>query len=807
MIKHLSIWLLSIAVIVSAQNIWVETTQEDFKDGTFERNIYASHHDGGTIEFVPKSDLNNDGFLDLFTADARGPSVHIYWGDERGYSPTNTTTFNTSGASNCDAADLDCDGYNDFLVAHQITPKISIYWGTAAGPDPSNHFDIPTLHQARQAVFVADLNKDGYLDIITSQQFVENHGSIFWGSSAGYSTENRTDLPSEFGVHNLEIADFNRDNWLDILFVEYLNPSNKIYWGSSSGFSSSNRTLLPAPGSHGASVADLDGNGYLDLIFTAWVNTQSYIYWGDVSGYSTKNRHILNPGYCYGGSAVSDINRDDNLDIVYHHGGGGASLQRIYWGNPAGYSDSDTSWVGIPLETTGGLIIDLNNDTYFDIFCNTIQPNSQSYIFWGPSFTENTMLPVNGDHHGMFREIGNVYNRKYYEDYISSVFDAGKKVDWGIIEWDDSLPTGTDILFYVRSGNAPDPDYTWSEWNSLDNGKKIPNHLNSQYLQYRARLAYINPAYLPNLYEVRIGFGDVTKTIIKPDQKRINQLTIRVIDGTTRQSLGANIHLTGVKQGDFQVDKSGIISFPDVDSGWLIIHAFAAGYPENLDSVYITSVGNTEKCIYLYRLKRGAFKGTVLDSKTNNPINATIEYTGMAIGHIDNDSVKGDFILRNLPPGMYSVTVVSKDLKYAPQSCSVKVNPGEVAERKFLLTKKPYDIILPQINFDVGTASLRSKAYALLNKVGKILLDNPEMAIEIAGHTDSRKTSTSRFPSNWELSLARAEVIREYLIKEFDIDPKRLIARGYADTQPIAPNTTEKGMAMNRRTEFHIIED
>jgi flagellar motor protein MotB len=50
-------------------------------------------------------------------------------------------------------------------------------------------------------------------------------------------------------------------------------------------------------------------------------------------------------------------------------------------------------------------------------------------------------------------------------------------------------------------------------------------------------------------------------------------------------------------------------------------------------------------------------------------------------------------------------------------------------------------------------------------------------------------------------------VVREYLIKKFNLNAERLIARGYADTQPIAPNTTDEGMAKNRRTEFRIIDE
>ncbi|MBA7613818.1 hypothetical protein ES703_21075 [subsurface metagenome] len=526
MLKKTLFSILCIVFISFADNdyVWTETTQEDFKDGTYEKNIYASHLDGGTVEFAPRFDLNNDGYIDLFTADRSGPYVKIFWGSATGYSSNNRTLFPSAGAGNCDAADLNCDGYVDFLVAHSHEYKISIYWGNATGPDPSNYFDIQLLQYDGEACFIVDFNKDGYLDIAIDRAIL-GYGAILWGSATGYDFNNRTDLPCEHGQHNIEVADFNKDNWLDILFND-LND-DKIYWGSATGFMPANVTILPHfYSSHGASVADLDGNEYLDIIITHWYDIQSYVYWGDSIGYSTSNMQILNPGYCYGGSSVADINTDGYLDIIYHRGGYGSTPQRIYWGSATGYSDNDTTWFGISIEASGGLVADLNFDGDLDVFSNTITPGSFSYIFWGPSFSTNTPLPVDSDHHGMFREIGNVYNREYYEDYISSVFDAAGITDWGAIEWDASLPCATSILFWVRSGDSPTPDASWSDWYSVYNGDSIPDDLNARYLQYKAQLAFTNPCYLPSLDEVRVTYtssGMISASVdIKPEVINLN---------------------------------------------------------------------------------------------------------------------------------------------------------------------------------------------------------------------------------------------------------------------------------------------
>jgi hypothetical protein len=492
-----------------AQDMWIETTQEDFRDGVYERNLYASHLGGGAVEYAPRFDLNNDGYMDLFTADRSGPYANIFWGDAGGYSSSNVTQFPTNAAGNCDAADLNGDGYADFVVMHfRYGEKLSIYWGSPTGPSSTNATHIPVFQEGENCC-IADFNKDGYLDIVTGASLA-GYGAVFWGSASGFSFNSRTDLPQGVGQHNIEVADFNKDTWLDIMYPEYISSSlNRatIFWGSASGFSPQQCTYLPGIMClHGLSIADLDGNEYLDVILTFWYDPQSYIYWGSEAGYSSANMQVLNPGYCYGGSTVADMNEDGYLDIVYHRGGYGSHQQGIYWGSASGYSDGNVTWVGVAIEASGGTVADYNADGDLDIFTNVVTPGSESYIFWGPDYTTNTALPVNDDHHGMFREIGDVYTREYRDDYMSSIFDAAAHADWSIIEWDASLPQGSDILFWVRSGDTPAPDASWSTWHNIFSGTEIPSELNARFLQYRARFSYANPCHLPALNAVTVTY-------------------------------------------------------------------------------------------------------------------------------------------------------------------------------------------------------------------------------------------------------------------------------------------------------------
>lgn len=112
-------------------------------------------------------------------------------------------------------------------------------------------------------------------------------------------------------------------------------------------------------------------------------------------------------------------------------------------------------------------------------------------------------------------------------------------------------------------------------------------------------------------------------------------------------------------------------------------------------------------------------------------------------------------------------------------------------------------ILQEKILFPPGSAEIKPETYPILDKLYEILKDLPN-PVEVEGHTDSIPISTEKFPSNWELSTARASSIVRYFIAK-GINPERLKASGYADTKPIASNATPKGRAQNRRVEVVIL--
>ncbi len=112
-------------------------------------------------------------------------------------------------------------------------------------------------------------------------------------------------------------------------------------------------------------------------------------------------------------------------------------------------------------------------------------------------------------------------------------------------------------------------------------------------------------------------------------------------------------------------------------------------------------------------------------------------------------------------------------------------------------------ILQEKLLFESGSADIKPEMRPVLDKLYEIIKDLPN-SVEVEGHTDSIPISTERFPSNWELSTARASTIVRYFIAK-GINPERLKASGYADTKPMASNTTPEGRAQNRRVEIVIL--
>lgn len=114
---------------------------------------------------------------------------------------------------------------------------------------------------------------------------------------------------------------------------------------------------------------------------------------------------------------------------------------------------------------------------------------------------------------------------------------------------------------------------------------------------------------------------------------------------------------------------------------------------------------------------------------------------------------------------------------------------------------KVYVSLSEKLLFPSASAVVNDSGKAALGKLAEVLNANPDITVDIEGHTDSIPIR-GRYEDNWALSTARATSIVRILTKDYNVDPTRVIASGHSYYEPVATNSTAEGRAKNRRTDI-----
>lgn len=115
---------------------------------------------------------------------------------------------------------------------------------------------------------------------------------------------------------------------------------------------------------------------------------------------------------------------------------------------------------------------------------------------------------------------------------------------------------------------------------------------------------------------------------------------------------------------------------------------------------------------------------------------------------------------------------------------------------------KIYINLSENLLFGSGSAIVDPRGKSALKSVSQVLVKNPNLQIEVIGHTDSIPIRTARFSDNWDLSVARATSITRILVDEYNVSGRAIKASGRSEYLPVETNTSPEGRARNRRTEI-----
>lgn len=200
-------------------------------------------------------------------------------------------------------------------------------------------------------------------------------------------------------------------------------------------------------------------------------------------------------------------------------------------------------------------------------------------------------------------------------------------------------------------------------------------------------------------------------------------------------------------------------------------------------------------------------KGLVFDKLTKNKLGSSIEIidisNGDTVALTNSNDVSGQF-LASLPSGKtYAFNVYSDGyLFYSDQF--VLTNKRTVEPFKLMVPLESIHtgakIALKNIFYESGSFKLKNESLYEITKLVQFLKENPQVRIEISGHTDY----VGQDQANLTLSTNRAKSVYDWLVKQ-GIAADRLVYKGYGKTQPLDVNTTEEGRARNRRTEVKVL--
>ncbi len=292
--------------------------------------------------------------------------------------------------------------------------------------------------------------------------------------------------------------------------------------------------------------------------------------------------------------------------------------------------------------------------------------------------------------------------------------------------------------------------------------------------------------------------GDKVLLDFALNRKPVAKIAGRIYDSETNAPLMATISFPQTEIPAIASDTSGFYNV-DLAPGTFRMRVEATNY--QAEEKVLNLADNETKIVDIAMHTGGILTGKVSEFETGRPLLAQISFVNTSIPKATTNASTGIYKIA-APAGTYSVMVEAAD--YIAESAPVVLAKDETKIQNFVLKPVPKvgeRIVLKGITFDFNSAVIKPASYPVLDDAARVLKAKPTMRVEIGGHTDSVGSDSY----NMKLSNDRARSVRDYFIRYHNIDPSRLLAVGYGESQPIADNRTRSGRDMNRRIEFKVL--
>lgn len=715
---------------------------------------------------VSAADFNEDNKPDIVTCSQMDSKVNIHINDGKG-GFTQKHSFAT-GPSPRDIAtgDLNKDGKPDIATVTIKDGKLNIHLGQGnmsfSPPKVFNTGNFP------HDVWIAEVTGDGNPDIITVSN-ADNLLYVFAGDGTG-TVAPGVSYPTGFKPRVVRPGDVNKDGITDLIVGAddgYLH----IHPGKGGGQFLTKKPVASGEANWGLAVVDLNKDGLEDLVAGSYLNKKMVIHL-NTGNWTFGKPQVLVSGDFIFDLVVADFDLDGDVDVVtastrdeminvhLNNGHGIFGMkQPIKSGNwNASICCADFDGDG-DLDIATGSLKDFALNIHRNISIDPEKEVTTTCVF-GTIWDKDTKLPL--------------------KSIVSVTNASGATI--GSMQTDASgtykicIPFGSKYSLQVTSVGYP---------------------------------KYKEPFDLP----VTLGKNGLQKDVYLQIPKGTLVFGSIFEEGSNKLLAGAKVIIkdgSDIVLFELTADASGNYKQElPFGSGYTVFASFE-GHLEKYAGFSLTPADapkGVRKDLYLPKEKPKVpcVNGYVKDEKTGVALpGATVTITnasGALVQTLTADQT--GYYKVCLEPGVYTLSGTKKGYFFkTEQVILLPEDAGKVKQQDLLLAKLEVgaSLVLKNIYYDYDKATLREESIAECDRLIQILEENPTLVIEISSHTDADGSDAY----NEKLSQARAQSVVDYLINQ-GIESKRMVAKGYGESKPIAPNDTPENKQLNRRTEFKVI--